>query len=170
MSTPAESFWRGFRHDPRSPAHAGLLASDADRERALVVLTEAYADGRLGVTDLESRTVALARAGTLGEVRALLADLVPSGDPSGPGPMDAGVARELAVAGFRWRLAGDLAFLVGPGTLCVLLWWLAGSGFFWPVWVLVYTGVPPVLTLLTARSRIAERERELMEQPDVAAA
>ena len=169
MSRSAESFWRGFRHDPRSPAHAVLLASDADRERALGVLTEAYADGRLGVADLESRTVALASARTLREVRVLLTDLVPDGDPSGPEPMDARVARELAVAGFRWRLAGDVAFLVGPGTLCVLLWWLAGSGFFWPVWVLVYTGVPPVLTLLTARTRIAARERELMEQPDVAA-
>lgn len=170
MSTSADSFWRGFRHDPRSPAHASLLASDADRERALGVLTEAYADGRLGVADLESRTVELASAGTLREVRDLLADLVPDGDPCGPEPMDARVARELAVAGFRWRLAGDVAVLVGPGTLCVLLWWLAGSGFFWPIWVLVYTGVPPVLTLLTAGSRIAARERELMaERPDVAA-
>jgi hypothetical protein len=28
------------------------------------------------------------------------------------------------------------------GAIAVLVWHLTGRGFFWPVWVLVYTGLP----------------------------
>ncbi|WP_244929781.1 DUF1707 domain-containing protein [Nocardioides sp. W7] len=176
MSTSDDVFWRGFRHDPRQREHAGLRTSDADRELVLGLFVEAYAEGRIGVDDLESRAAALTSASTLAELLGLLADLVPAAEPTRApdapsGALDVRVARELAVAGVRRQLVGDLAIFVVPGAACVLLWWLAGSGFFWPVWVLVYTGIPPVLTLGSARSRIAERERELVQArlPDLAA-
>lgn len=54
-----------------------LRASDADRERVVAVLQEAYADGRLTMLEHEERVEHAYRAKTLGELAALTADLLP---------------------------------------------------------------------------------------------
>lgn len=158
--------WRAFVYDPRLPEHARLRSSDADRDLVRALLREAYAEGRLTESDLESRSAELTPELTLGGLLELVSDLLPTGrpepDPLAAGGMDPRVARAMAMAGFRGQLMKDLAVFLGPGAACVLVWWLDGRGLFWPVWILVYTGIPLLLTLVRARSRIAVRERELM--------
>ena len=69
--------WASFQHDPRDPAVAPLRASDADRNVVHGVLTEAFADGRLDREEYDERTAATLQARTLGQLPALVADLVP---------------------------------------------------------------------------------------------
>ena len=56
---------------------APLRASDADRNVVHGVLTEAFADGRLDREEYDERTAATLQARTLGQLPALVADLVP---------------------------------------------------------------------------------------------
>ena len=69
--------WASFQHDPRDPAVAPLRASDADRNVVHGVLTDAFADGRLDREEYDERTAATLQARTLGQLPALVADLVP---------------------------------------------------------------------------------------------
>jgi hypothetical protein len=137
----AESFWDGFRRDPRQREHAGLLAGEADRESARVLLSEGYADGRLDRDELEARVERLSGRLTLGELALLVADLEPTTPPrptTRPAPDRRPSVAELVVC-----LASTLA--------CLLVWQITGRGFFWPLWVLVYTGLPVVATLVAGR-------------------
>lgn len=54
-----------------------MRASDADRDRVLDVLCEAAVAGRLTLDELDERLGAVLAARTLGELAALIADLVP---------------------------------------------------------------------------------------------
>src|SRR5688572_9889377 len=76
MSLPVP--WDEFERDPRSPDLASLRASDRDRELALRILSEAYADGRLARDEFDERVDAVHAARTLGELPDQLADLVPA--------------------------------------------------------------------------------------------
>jgi hypothetical protein len=60
-----------------TPSHATdrMLASDRARERAVAVLSRAYASGRLTGEDLERRTELAFIARTRGELRELIADI-----------------------------------------------------------------------------------------------
>lgn len=73
--------WSEFPLDPRQRAHAGLRASDQDRERITAELASAFADGRLTRDELDERTDAVASARTLGDLPPLVADLVPLRTP-----------------------------------------------------------------------------------------
>ncbi|MFP3988546.1 DUF1707 domain-containing protein, partial [Streptomyces sp. E11-3] len=59
-----------------------MRASDADRERAADVLKAGFAEGRLTKPAYDERLSRLYKAGTYGELNALLADL-----PQGPVPV-----------------------------------------------------------------------------------
>ncbi len=48
--------WGEFSHDPRRADHAGLRASDRDRDVAHRAVADAYADGRLDREELDERT------------------------------------------------------------------------------------------------------------------
>ena len=135
----AERFWDAFPTDPRAPEHAGLRATDADRERAQALVAEAYADGRLDRDDLDLRVDRLGGPLTLGELTALVADL----EPAGPAP---DLARRTRVPS-----PAELAVAVASTLACVLVWQVSGRGFFWPLWVIVYTGLPVVATLVAGR-------------------
>ncbi|GAA5156802.1 hypothetical protein GCM10023340_45610 [Nocardioides marinquilinus] len=76
-------FWAAFPHDPRRRDNAELRASDADRERIVAALADAFADGRLTHDELDARTTSATAARTLGELPRLVADLVPSAGPRG---------------------------------------------------------------------------------------
>jgi hypothetical protein len=54
-----------------------IRASDADRERIVVVLQDAVADGRLSAAEHEERVEQAYQAKTLGELTVLTADLLP---------------------------------------------------------------------------------------------
>ena len=117
VRTPSE-LWSGFALDPRDPAHAGLRASDADRERIQRVLADAFADGRLDREEHDERTTpwwphapsatcrrwcttswppprATSTAGLVRRVtaaRARAAGRASTGRPSGAGPSSASSA------------------------------------------------------------------------------
>ncbi|WP_157436573.1 DUF1707 SHOCT-like domain-containing protein [Actinospica robiniae] len=62
--------------DPRGQAGgAGIRASDAEREDALRVLADHYADGRLDRAEFDERADAAFAARTRGQLRALFRDL-----------------------------------------------------------------------------------------------
>jgi hypothetical protein len=109
---------------------AGVLASDADRERCSRLLHGAYAEGRISVEDLEDRLHRVERASTRVEL-ALLARDVPKQRLQRFGS---------AVDRFdRAALkAHGTSFVVVNGSL-VGVWELAGAGFFWPAIALVPT-------------------------------
>ena len=136
-----ESFWSGFAHDPRRREHAGLRAADADRERARGLVSEAYADGRLDRDELEVRVEQLSGRLTLGELALLVADLEPTTPP--PRQVSRGSARTSSLS------MRELVAALGSSLACVLVWQLSGRGFFWPLWVIVYTGLPVAATLIT---------------------
>jgi hypothetical protein len=67
---------------PPRPAPRDLRASDADRERIVVVLNAALGDGRLTPQEHDERVHAALTARTLGDLAGLTTDLVlPGGQP-----------------------------------------------------------------------------------------
>jgi len=69
-----------------------LRASDADRQRIADLLSDAYADGRLNMTEFNDRTTAVWSAKTLGDLVPLTTDL---GGP--PVPVAPGIAGQMPV-------------------------------------------------------------------------
>ncbi|MDF1602306.1 DUF1707 domain-containing protein [Nocardioides sp. YIM 152315] len=132
-----EDFWAGFGLDPRRPEHARIRATDADRERAGDLFAAAYADGRLDRGELDVRTAEVAGPVTLGTLLHLLSDLEP--------------VRAAPTGRTRRPTVRELLAFVVCSAACVLLWWLTGRGFFWPLWVVVFTGLPPLATLVAGR-------------------
>jgi hypothetical protein len=109
---------------------AGVLASDADRERCSRLLHGAYADGRLSLDELETRLERVERASSRVEL-ALLARDVPKQR-----------LQRLGSAVDRFDRAAlkahGTSFVVVNGSL-IGVWELAGAGFFWPAIALVPT-------------------------------
>lgn len=139
MPEQPERFWAGFHLDPRRPEHARVRATDADRDHARDLFVEAYADGRLTRAELDVRTARTAAPITLGALLTLVSDLEPTRSASAePDRSRRPPAREL------------LVFVV-CSVACVLLWSQTGRGFFWPLWVIVFTGLPPLATLVSGR-------------------
>ncbi|WGL52797.1 DUF1707 domain-containing protein [Nocardioides sp. BP30] len=128
------SAWEQLSHDPRRDGLARMRASDADRHVVQSLLNSAYADGRLAPFEHDQRVTELWQSRTLGDLRALMIDLVPEQD-AGPSEKP---AADRSVTSWRRGLPG---FLV-PSIGCVLLWRFAAPGLFWPLWVIVYTGLP----------------------------
>ncbi len=152
-------FWESFRLDPRHPGNASMRASDADREIVRVLLGDAYADGRLSREEYDDRLNTLFGSRTLGEVPALVTDLVP---PDGLPRTSALVPRaELRTQGaLKWRKEVEesfMAFLV-PSVICTVIWIAAtGGGFFWPAFPMVFLGLNLVKTIVQ-RESVIERE------------
>jgi hypothetical protein len=161
-----EAFWESFRLDPRQPGHASMRASDADREIVRVLLGDAYADGRLSHEEYDDRLNTLFGSRTLGEVSALVTDLVP---PDGPARAPALPAQaELRARGARkWRKDVEesfTAFLV-PSIICTVIWIAAtGSGFFWPAFPMLFLGINLVRTIVQRESVIEREVLRLEEQ------
>jgi hypothetical protein len=107
-----------------------MLASDADRDRVVQALKEAYVDGRLTHEELDQRLTAAIRARTLDDTRRLLADVQPR--PL-PGVMPA--YRAWPVRYFAWwpaLLCGVLFLAFGTGGHGVgFAWWFIFPAFFW---------------------------------------
>ncbi len=109
-----------------------LRASDADREAVADRLRTAAVEGRLDDEELEARVAEAYSAKTHGELARVADDLPPL--PAAPAPK----APVLADHRMRERLAG---FIVANST-CIAIWAASGAdGGFWPIWVLLGTGV-----------------------------
>jgi hypothetical protein len=180
-----EDVWAGFTLDPRTPAHVDLRASDADRDRIGEVLGAAFADGRLDRTELDERTATLMSARTLGELPALVQDLVApprSPDPTTPtGALDltaAGEADLAARAEQEWqsRRRGAIFAFLGPTLICWAVWLALEVGnpgsfpavFPWPLIVTAATGFHALRTLTSRSEVVADELRRLRQQQDKA--
>lgn len=157
--------WASFSADPRARAAATVRASDADRDAALTVLGEAYADGRLDRIEYDARSSAALRAVVLGDLKPLLLDLEP--------PLPAVVTkspRERAVAQYRQERvdARNGALLVSAVTTAIWAATSVAAGqflFFWPAFPIV------VLTLgwigqITGRDKRTDRLEERFARRD----
>jgi hypothetical protein len=161
--------WSTFSHDPRQPANAGLRASDADRDRILQVLAEAYADGRLDRAELDARTAETSAARTLGELPPLVADLVAEPAPVTPAallPYSDDELRRRAVAAYQADRRDALLAFLGPSLICVVIWAVLNWGewrFFWPAFVIAGTALN-LLRTLVRRPDIIESKRRSLEK------
>ena len=144
MAERSGDLWASFQHDPRDPAVAPLRASDADRNVVHSLLTEAFADGRLDREEYDERTGATLEARTLGQLPALVADLVPDRPLLPPSssrvPLVAASSTDIQKrAEEKWRDDRRGAFLgfVGSAMLTWAIWiaiaWGDWNVFPWPL-------------------------------------
>ena len=164
----SRDLWACFQHDPRDPAVAALRASDTDRNLVHNVLTDAFADGRLDREEYDERTAATLQARTLGQLPALVTDLVPD-RPLLPAkvPLAAATSAEIQQrAEEKWRKERREAFFgfLGPTVICWVIWAAVMFGEFpWPL-------IPMAVTLLnflrvaTSRSEIVAGEVRRLEK------
>jgi hypothetical protein len=121
--------------DPR------IRASDADRDRVADALREHHATGRLSMDEFQERLDRALAAKTLGELDELMTDLpaidlyqlpIPASQraapPSAPAPSQ--LPGRLSPV---WRAAW--ASWASVTMICVVIWLIAGQGYFWPIWV-----------------------------------
>jgi Domain of unknown function (DUF1707) len=104
-------------------SYQAIRASDQDRERVVMTLREAYAAGRLDLTELRDRAGAALRARTLGDLRLLTAD-IPAWVIAAPADRDASARIALAAGRGPGRLTAPavlvaLAAAAGAAAACL---------------------------------------------------
>src|ERR1700679_865589 len=112
-ATPGQGI---FSYMPPRPAPRDLRASDADRERVVVMLGEALADGRLSHEEYGERMSAALSARTLGELARLTTDpAAPGHQPvQGGGPPVAGLFGNAERSG-RWVVPATMTCVAAFG-------------------------------------------------------
>ncbi|MEP7091478.1 MAG: DUF1707 domain-containing protein [Nocardioidaceae bacterium] len=151
--------WRDFTADPRRTETAGLRASDQDRDVVLTVLGEGYAEGRLTRQEYDERSDAAATARTLGDLPALILDLVPDRPVVKAVDLHAEAVRRWQSQ--RWQALSG--FLV-PTLICWVVWASIGFHFPWPIFVTLGT-IAPLLRVVTNKTElVAHQQRRLEEE------
>jgi hypothetical protein len=115
-------------------------ASDAEREAVADRLRAAAGEGRLDNDELEERLGRAYAARTVGDLATLTTDLpvlLPSAPPEPRRPA-------LRSAHVRSKLAS----FVTANVVCIAVWAATGEGSFWPIWVLLGTGIGLFSTLV----------------------
>ncbi|MFF0090506.1 DUF1707 and DUF4190 domain-containing protein [Streptomyces canus] len=135
--TPVARPWPAYPAPQAQPGASGMLASHADRERAVDVLRAGYGEGRLEKAEFDKRVERAYGARTVGELALLVSDL-PLGPVPQPAPFTA-VPRTFLPAP-RPRANGKAVGAAVCGLLCVPTF-----GF---------TGIPAVILGHTARAEI----------------
>ncbi len=114
-----------------------MLASDADRDRVVQALKDAYVQGRLTHEELDQRLASALRARTIEETHSLLEDLGPRPAPQPPllpAPPVAYPQQGLATY-VNWWPALLIAFVVlgvaGQTHSVQYFWWMIFPAFFW---------------------------------------
>lgn len=129
------------------PVHPdSMRAGNADRERVVAQLNQAFAEGRLDVQELDQRVAEAYAAKTLGELIPLTADLPVDRAPARRSAAQSAPAgdREIEQAARRTAIGGTLGlFLVN-----VLIWAVVSISagnfiYFWPIW----TAIPLVFAV-----------------------
>lgn len=147
-----------------------MRASDADRDVVQGALADAYADGRLTREEYEERAGTTLAARTLGELPALVADLVPAGGAAAaarPAPARAADLRAQGARKWRKDVEESLAAFLVPSLICTVIWIAAaGRGFFWPAFPMLFLGINLIRTLVNRESVI---EREVLRLQEEAA-
>jgi hypothetical protein len=141
----------------------------------LDVLAEGYADGRLDKQEYDERAEQAARSKTLGDLPALIGDLVPVSGGRPAGDLTWATPDELhrqAVEAWQSQRRRALAGLLGGASLICWIIWIAtsfGHGGFhpyfpWPVFVMMGTGMRALHVLTHKQEIIAEEQRRLAEE------
>lgn len=109
-----------------------VRVSDAEREQVADRLRDAAGEGRLDPHELDERLGRAYAARTRAELSPLTADLPPA-PVAAPGPAPLSAERR--------PLANKLVGLAIPNVICIAVWAATGAGSFWPIWVLLGTGI-----------------------------
>ncbi|MEV5438681.1 DUF1707 and DUF4190 domain-containing protein [Streptomyces sp. NPDC052682] len=137
MSQPPYPSWQPWQ----APSGPSMLASHADRERAVDVLRAGFGEGRLQQEEFDERVARVYAARTVGELAVLVADL-----PQGPVPQS--VAAQPVPRVYppvpRARTNGKAVGAAVCGLLCVPTFGL--------------TGIPAVVLGHAARAEIRRRD------------
>lgn len=158
----ARDVWTRFDHDPRRTEHAHLRASDRDREILHDVLGDALADGRLSLAELEERSDRVGASRTLGELPALIDDLVPAHPHvSRIELLTPRTLRAEAERRYRAERRGALLVFLYASLISLAIWGASGAGFFWPAFVILASGIRPANLVLSRDDRIRRIERRL---------
>jgi hypothetical protein len=121
------------------PEVPDLRVSDAEREQTADRLRAAAGEGRLEAAELDERLTRAFSAVTQSELTALTADLPAPAEPAAP----------LApLSPERHPLGSRLLQLAVPNVVCIAVWAATGAGTFWPIWVLVGTGIGAVTMIV----------------------
>jgi hypothetical protein len=156
--------WDRFAQDPRDPRFAGLRTADRDRDLVREVLSEAYAEGRLTHEEFDARSDQLNQTSTLGELPALVADLVPVTGVAGVSPLARRPQDFHAEAVRRYQKMRDQALwsFLAPTIICWVIWSVTMFGEFpWPAIVTAATSLRWLQLVFTRDSAIADLERHL---------
>lgn len=167
MELSGEDLWGAFALDPRDPVNGALRASDQDREVVRGLLATAYADGRLDREEFDERSERVAGARLLGDLPAIVDDLVPVTPATGRALSRVPMAdrADLAARAQR-RYESDrrealLGFL-GPSLICLVVWAVVMYGeFFWPGFVIAGTGINLIQTLVRRQDIVEGHVRRL---------
>jgi hypothetical protein len=122
-------------------------ASDAERQAVVAVLQLHFAEGRLDVTELESRAAAALASRTQGDLVPLLSDLPAVATPTAPARVSGPPLRH------RQRTSAFDAYLrvwIALAVMFIVIWALTPGGYFWPIWPMFGTGIP-LVALFAAR-------------------
>lgn len=136
--------WAGLPLDPRLPEHAHIRAADRDRD-------------------------AVAATRTLGELPALVSDLLP---PTAAVARRAGLApdaiRARAVEKYESDRRAALWTMLSATSICLVIWIVGGLGpdgldlgFPWPLFVLLGTGLHYAKTRFDRQERVEGEVRRL---------
>ncbi len=114
------------------PGGSDLLASDVERERAVVLLRDGGAEGRLTPQELEERVERALGSRTRGELASVIEDLPDEAPATKPAH---------AVRGDRGDARRQLAIYAAVNLLLIVVWAISGAGYFWPLWPLLGWGL-----------------------------
>jgi DUF1707 SHOCT-like domain len=171
-ATPSRLPWDQFTLDPRRPDAARLRASDQDREVAHGVLAEGYAEGRITKDEYDERAQRATAAKTLGDLPAIIADLVPDMRRSAPA--------DLHAQAVEWwqsqRRKALLGMFLGPSLICWVIWGVLGAsgdggfhpGFPWPIFVSLIA-LMRVGQLTANKTELIAREQARLEKRELKA-
>ena len=109
-----------------------MLASDREREHAVVRLRDGAGEGRLTAHELEARVERALTARTRGELASVIGDLPEEAAATKP-------ARD--VRGDRNEMRRQLAIYAAVNLLLIVVWAISGAGYFWPIWPLLGWGL-----------------------------
>lgn len=170
MST--SEVWSSFSYDPRDARYAALRASDQDRAVVHQVLAEAYADGRLDRDEYDERCGRATSTRSLGELKALLDDLVAPVPATRRSLAHASQRdlEELAHKAWRTRRREASFSFVGASLVSTMIWFATcfGDGgfepyFFWPGFIIAFS-LLHLVRVASSRGEIVDSEMRRLEK------
>lgn len=163
------AIWDEFEHDPRRAENVALRAGDKDRDVVRRALGNAYAEGRLDRDEFDTRTDQVLALRTLGELPALIEDLVPQ-VAAGSKPVAA--REEQAVRAYNKDRKDALWTFLSVSVICWVIWTVTSFGgdgfnpyFLWPLFPMIGTGIN-MGRMLFMRDELIEQELKSMEKKE----